>query len=940
MVITGRHNNTSDITTSSSESGTLSGQTETSDLNSSLGSQDKCLAVETISSGNGGDEDDDEYTDDDEDEDDDEVRMTTSKTTFETASDSSSYKVKPTPSKKIKTILSSTGNGRVNRDKGDTGSSSSANHMANTPKYVPPVAKPIIAVDDSELSRLVDSLRSQLVREQQEATLNKHAIIHEARETIARNKSEEAWTAQQTVTQIEAAVELEAERKATQVVKLIETSAKAEVDKKDIKVSEIETAAQMHIEHTQRIAQEEARIAEEHKRAASATAQAKSEKDKEVEHLKELLRSAELNINHLGSTANAYKTEMEKMSRAFEETRMQALADSQRKEEEFFRRMQQMQEDHQRDIERRRNVAAAASTTDLSIRDLGFLVERFIGTQMETNKRMEAAIHGRTQYFEMDDDEIPAPPVLKATRTATTRSRSETATRGRDRERRDRGGDEEPNKDPNPNRSGRDRDNYFGMPNGRGPPDDDDDDHHSDDDDEEERKKDKKKKSRKGKDDNPDFDPDDDDDHPSGSDDHAPNPKRNPRVTTKEADVIKLLPLPDKAGKFRAWKLSTRRKIIAASADPARAYPWIKEVENRLKGFDEFRSSGDFSTLDTKLGSALSDLAKGELGRRLTLATEKEDKDGRNVTGRQLLKVVYDYYKTDEYSGVLYDVADLMEVKVKGDNPGWKQLQDFRDTWDETLAGMEKEPATDILEALFKQKVRVCSCIAHDISIYDRAEKGSAEKSYQYLYEAVEKFLSRKISEVNRADVQRTIKHGGSDKNDNHNRNNRGRSKERTATPAPTTGKGKKNKKNPRGNSRASSKGGRGGSADGNRRRINGKQKNVCYSWKNTGKCAKHEKGECNYTHDEEDRASSKGGSRSGSPGSNRSKSGSRKGGKKGRGKGKAKGKRDPTPPAKDRGSIACYFFLRSRCSKGTDCEYKHDSSDLEKFKKNAKDFS
>ena len=106
--------------------------------------------------------------------------------------------------------------------------------------------------------------------------------------------------------------------------------------------------------------------------------------------------------------------------------------------------------------------------------------------------------------------------------------------------------------------------------------------------------------------------------------------------------MIKLLPLPDKAGKFRAWKLSTHKKIIAASADPARAYPWIKEVENRLKGFDEFRSSGDFSTLDTKLGSALSDLAKGELGRRLTLATEKEDKDGRNVTGRQLLKVVYD----------------------------------------------------------------------------------------------------------------------------------------------------------------------------------------------------------------------------------------------------------------------------------------------------------
>ena len=59
---------------------------------------------------------------------------------------------------------------------------------------------------------------------------------------------------------------------------------------------------------------------------------------------------------------------------------------------------------------------------------------------------------------------------------------------------------------------------------------------------------------------------------------------------------------------------------------------------------------------------------------------------------------------------------------------------------------------------------------------------------------------------------------------------------------------------------------------------------------------------------------------------------------KKGKGKGK-KGKRDKTPPAKDRGSIACCFYLRSLCNKGGDCEHKHDSDDLERYKKNPKDF-
>jgi hypothetical protein len=120
----------------------------------------------------------------------------------------------------------------------------------------------------------------------------------------------------------------EVERNEKKVNK-IETLAMAVVDKRDKKVSEIETAAEMHIQHTQRIAHEEARIAEEHKRAAIATAQVQSEKDKEVERLRQLLSTAEQNINHIGNSAVNYKAEMERMNRAFEETRMQALIESQ-----------------------------------------------------------------------------------------------------------------------------------------------------------------------------------------------------------------------------------------------------------------------------------------------------------------------------------------------------------------------------------------------------------------------------------------------------------------------------------------------------------------------------------------------------------------------------------------------------------------------------------
>jgi hypothetical protein len=153
-----------------------------------MGSQDKCLAVEVVSSGNGGDEDDDDFeSDDDEDEDDDVELHTTAKTKYETTSDSSSYKPKQAPPKKLKVLQTSTGNGRVKRDLGDTGSSSSSNQVAQVViRETTPVAKPLVVVDD-ELSRLVDSLRNQLVREQHEATVSKHKIIHEASVRVFNN---------------------------------------------------------------------------------------------------------------------------------------------------------------------------------------------------------------------------------------------------------------------------------------------------------------------------------------------------------------------------------------------------------------------------------------------------------------------------------------------------------------------------------------------------------------------------------------------------------------------------------------------------------------------------------------------------------------------------------------------------------------------------------
>ena len=261
-----------------------------------------------------------------------------------------------------------------------------------------------------------------------------------------------------------------------------------------------------------------------------------------------------------------------------------------------------------------------------------------------------------------------------------------------------------------------------------------------------------------------------------------------------------------------------------------------------------------------------------------------------------------------------------MLVSLKGDAPGWKQLQGFKDAWDGPLAGMEKEPAIDILEALFKDKIRYCRVLSHDIGIYDRAEKGTHERSYKFLYEAVERLLQRKLSEANRADVRRTMKDGTVTKDEKRDRS-RGRPRERSHA-APAEGhKGKTKSKGPKkkGRDRSKSKSpGRSTSSKGD-----GK-KGVCYTWKNTGKCDKHDKGECNYSHDPKDKA------RSSTP----------KGGGKGK---KGKKGRDKSKPRssshQDKKKTHCFFYLRMKCSKGDSCDFKHDPEELAKAKKDNKDF-
>ena len=159
-----------------------------------------------------------------------------------------------------------------------------------------------------------------------------------------------------------------------------------------------------------------------------------------------------------------------------------------------------------------------------------------------------------------------------------------------------------------------------------------------------------------------------------------------------------------------------------------------------------------------KLAAAMCLKATGELGRRITLADETEAAAGRMLRGRQILWMVYDHHKYDEERGSLYDFKDLMSVHFRGDS----HLEAFLSNWDSVLAGMKAQPEASLLEVLFYDQLSKSTVLREEIAHYDRARKGSEERTYAFLLEAARRYLERQRLARNRQAVAKGLGGGSS----------------------------------------------------------------------------------------------------------------------------------------------------------------------------------
>ena len=160
---------------------------------------------------------------------------------------------------------------------------------------------------------------------------------------------------------------------------------------------------------------------------------------------------------------------------------------------------------------------------------------------------------------------------------------------------------------------------------------------------------------------------------------------------------------------FACWKIRFKTEVCICSQFPTEAMQWIKEVE-LVDSVDDLRSSSsvrgmsmpNFEVLDARIASALNKIIhNSQFKRRISLEEQKAQKQDRFLRGRQIAYLIYGHFWVTGTNDSVENYTDLFTIVLRNDD-----IQEFDSKWDGLLLSMTKIPPDEILEELYKLRIR------------------------------------------------------------------------------------------------------------------------------------------------------------------------------------------------------------------------------------------
>ena len=202
---------------------------------------------------------------------------------------------------------------------------------------------------------------------------------------------------------------------------------------------------------------------------------------------------------------------------------------------------------------------------------------------------------------------------------------------------------------------------------------------------------------------------------------------------------------------FACWKIRFKTEVCTCSQFPTEALHWTKEVE-LVDSVDDLKCScsvrgirmPDFEVLDVKIASALNRIIHNTQFRRtVSLEEQKAQKEDPFLRSRQTAYLMYEYFRVTGANDSVENDADLFTICLRNDD-----IQELDSKWDGILLSMTKIPSDDILEGLYKLRIRESEKLKTVLELYNlEIHQKKAGRDYHRLKTMV-KEVSSKIYET------------------------------------------------------------------------------------------------------------------------------------------------------------------------------------------------
>ena len=151
----------------------------------------------------------------------------------------------------------------------------------------------------------------------------------------------------------------------------------------------------------------------------------------------------------------------------------------------------------------------------------------------------------------------------------------------------------------------------------------------------------------------------------------------------------------------------------------------------------------DFEFLDANIASVLNKIIQNTRcsKKKVSLEEMKAHEEDRFLRGRQIAYLIYDFFRVAGANDSVDDYDDLFTVALRNDN-----IQEFDSKWDGILLSMTKIPSGDILENLYKLRIRESDKLKTVLELYNmEIHQKKAEPDYHRLKTMVKRSIEQNL---------------------------------------------------------------------------------------------------------------------------------------------------------------------------------------------------